>query len=161
MGISMQKIFIKLLMMLLVLAYLSACAIPHEPQKQVSTRPTREIQEQMAAILKSANSNEVIFILVPSPSNLISEKIMLASLAAGGTSNAIDQLTSILSSAKPSIVGITGSSNEINAITVKRTLEQLKDKSASGTVYLIADTKTQESLSALNQSMNIKLVFVE
>ena len=157
----MQKFLLKLLLALVILSFLNACTTSPETKDQAGTKIPPGTRAQMAAILKASGSNELLFIEVPSPSNFISEKIMLASLAAGGNSNAIDQLTSLLSSGKSTSVGITGKSNEINAITVKRTLERLKGKPASGTVYLIADTQTQQSLRALDQGMNIKLVFVE
>lgn len=157
----MQKSLLKLAMMLVILQFLNACAMSPEAHDHADANIPHGTQTQMAAILKASGSNELLFIEVPSPSNFISEKIMLASLAAGGTSNAIDQLTSLLSSGKSTSVGITGKSNEINAITVKRTLERLKGKPVSGTVYLIADSQTQQSLRALDQGMNIKLVFVK
>ena len=122
-------------MALLILSFVSACATSNGTQKQAAAKPPSKIQKQMATILAASGSKEMLFIEVPSPNNLISEKIMLASLAVGGSSTAIDQLRGILSYGKSITTGVTGKSHEINAITIKRTLEQLKDKPASGTVY--------------------------
>ena len=157
----MQKLLVHLLMALLVSSLISACATSPQTHKQAVAKSPSKIEKQMAAILAASGSNEMLFIEVPSPNNLISEKLMLASLVGGGSSTAIDQLKNVLSSGKNSTVGIVGKSQEINAITVKRTLEELKTKPASGTVYLITDVKTQKSLKALNQSADIKLVLIE
>lgn len=157
----MQKIFASLFTAILMTCFMGACTTSPQTQKRAVAKPPSKIEKQMAAILAASGSNEMLFIEVSSPNNLISEKIMLASLVRGGSSTGIDQLKNILSSGKNSTVGIVGKSQEINAITVKRTLEELQAKPASGTVYLITDAKTQESLKALNQSADIKLVLIE
>ena len=106
-----------------------------------------------------ANSREMFFIEVPRPDNLISEKIMLATLEICQPSTASEQLIQILSSGKNFQVGIIGKSQAINVITVKRALTETKGKPASGTVALIADSKEQEILDAANTNSNIKLIY--
>lgn len=99
------------------------------------------------------------FIDVPSPDNIISEKLMIASLEFG-SSTAIDALVEILSSEKPVMIGVVGDSDAVNAATAKAALKELKNKKTAGTVYLVADTKAREELHDLAQTVGIKLIVV-
>lgn len=45
-------------------------------------------------------------------------------------------------------------------MTVKQSLKNMAEKPAKGTVYLIADAKTESELAELNQNKNIKIVVI-
>lgn len=114
---------------------------------------------QMKEISAVSGPQNMYFIDVPSPDNIISEKLMIASLEFG-SSTAIDALVEILSSEKPVTIGVVGDSDAVNAATVKAALKELKNKKTAGTVYLVADTKAQEELHDLAQTVGIKLIVI-
>lgn len=117
--------------------------------------------KQMAAIIVAADSREMFFMEVSSPDNLIAEKLMLATLSAGSSSTAIDQLAQLLLSGKALSVGVVGKSQAINVMTVKQTLKRINEKQASGTVFLVANKAEQESLMAANTNPTVKLIIVD
>ena len=144
---------------LAVISLLSACATDGS-SKQVSNKPLTEIEKQMSQIMAASASQEMFFVEVASPNNVISEKIMLASIALGDGSAAINQLSELLKKNAVIHIGIVGKSQSINIMTVKESLKKLAGKPAKGTVYLIADTKTKEELITFNQNQNVSIVVV-
>lgn len=134
-----------------VMIFASGCAttgaMPGVPAKD------RQIREIYAA----SRLESMYFVQVPSPDNVISEKLMITTLAFG-SSTAIDALVKIFSSGNPATIGVIGESDGVNAATVKITLEQLKNKKATGTIYLVADEKTRDELNDLAQTVGIKLI---
>jgi len=116
---------------------------------------------QVDIISDVANTDSLYIVTAPSPNNFISEKIMLAALATGDTSRAMAQLMDMLITNQLRAIGITGESDAINAATVKGALKKRQDKTASGTIYLIADKDTQQELTAINQNKAIQLFFID
>lgn len=151
---------LRFILILIVTSVVTACATDGNGGRQVSNKPLTEIERQMADIMATSKLREMIFIEVPSPNNLISEKLMLATMALGEGSTAVDALNEILKKGSPIHVGVVGKSQAINVITVKQSLKNMAGKPAKGTVYLIADAKAKEELVALNQNKNVNIVVV-
>lgn len=85
---------------------------------------------------------------------------MLASLAAGAGSNAMDELTRFLSSGKSAEIGVAGKSSAVNAATVRGALEQLAGKPSSAKLYVVADADTRDSLQDVARKAGVQLVIV-
>lgn len=157
----MKKITLNLTLALLFSYLVAGCSTMNDGTTKTVQKKQSPYAQQMAVIMEAANSREMFFMEVPSPNNLISEKLMLASLSMGDSSTAIDQLVHLLSSGKTLSVGIVGKSQAINVMTVKRALEKTNGKQASGSVFLVADDTYQQSLMATNTNPDVKLVFVD
>lgn len=151
-----RSIFLSINVLLTTLT--TACSTTGNGSQHSLFQSNNIVQEQMAAITKESGAAEMFFIEVPSPNNIISEKLMLATLATGMRSNVIDQLVELLSLNKNLIIGVVGESQSINTATVKRAMEDAKKKAASGTIFLVGNEQTQATLNALAVRNNLKFV---
>lgn len=156
----MKRMTANLILILCLSVLIAGCSTTNNMANNGQKRPNPYAQ-QMAVIMAAADSREMFFIEVSSPDNLISEKIMLATLEIGQPSTAVDQLVQLLSSGKGLLIGIVGKSQAINIVTVKRALAETKGKSVAGTVALIADSKEQVVLNTANPNPDIKLIYAD
>jgi len=148
---TMKTLTLATALSIFILIFASGCATTG------AMRGVPAQDRQMREIYAASGLKSIYFIAVPSPANVISEKLMAASLAFG-SSTAIDALVEVFSKGNPVTIGVIGESDAINAATVKVTLEHLKNKRAAGTLYLVADTKTRDELHDLAQTAGIKLI---
>lgn len=118
-----------------------------------------ETEKQMNHIYAATKVKTIYFIDVPSPNNIISEKIAVATMALEG-SKAVDALDAFLKKNALVHIGIIGKSQAINVATVKQSLKNMANKPAQGTVYLIAGESEKSELDALNNNKNISIVVV-
>lgn len=157
----MKTTILKLTFALLFSSLLAGCSTTNSTAPGTARKHQNPYAKQMAAIMVAADSREMFFMEVSSPDNLIAEKLMLATLSAGSSSTAIDQLAQLLLSSKALSVGVVGKSQAINVMTVKQTLKKINEKQASGTVFLVASKAEQKSLMAANTNPTVKLIIVD
>ena len=138
----------------------SGCVSDSGGSPQVSSKAVTDITKQMTYILAASKSTKMYFMEVPSPNNFLSEKIMLARIALGDGSTAIDQLAELLEKDAVGPIGIVGDSQDINVMTVKKSLKKVAGKHVKGTIDLIANAKIKEELMTLNQNQNVRIVVV-
>ena len=150
----------RFIVLLAMFKLLTACATSVDGTKQSTPKFKGAITQQMSEILAAAESKELIFIDVPSAKNIISEKIMLAAIASGETTLAMEQLISLLQRNTSIQIGVVGKSQAINIMTIKQALKKLASKPVNGVVFVIGDAKAKEELSAANQHRNISVVVV-
>lgn len=148
------------ILILATMSIFSGCASDSGGSQQVSSKAVTGITKQMTYILAASKSTKMYFMEVPSPNNFLSEKIMLATIALGDGSTAIDQLAELLEKDAVGPIGIVGDSQDINVMTVKQSLKKIAGKHAKGTIYLIADAKIKEELMTLNQELNLNIIVV-
>lgn len=156
----MKTNFTRSILILAAMSIFSGCASDSGGSQGVSSKPVTDITKQMAHILAASKSTTMYFMEVPSPNNFLSEKIMLATMALGDGSTAIDQLAVLLEKDAHGPIGIVGDSQAINVMTVKQSLKKVAGKHAKGTIYLIANAKIKEELMTLNQEPNLNIIVV-
>lgn len=148
---KLQPITIISIMLLLF----TACAIDG------ASKPFSETEKQMNYILAIAKAKPNYFIEVPSPNDIISEKLMLVAMAIdGGGSTAVEALDDYLKMNLEIHIGIVGRSQAINVMTIKQSLKNMAKQSAKGTIYVIANDKEKYELEAINKNSNINLVVI-
>lgn len=151
----------RFILMFAMIKLLTACATNGDNKQQSTLHPNPEIAQQMADIYALGTSKEILFMEIPSANNIISEKIMLAVIAAGESSLSIEQLSTLLQKQIHMQIGIVGKSLAINTMTIKQTLKKLASKPANGVLYLVGNAKTKEELSAFNQHKGIAVVVLD
>lgn len=154
----MKKTSLRLTLTTILFSLATGCSTATKSSGQKRQNP---YAEQITAIMKVTESTEMYFIEVPIAGNLISDKLMLATLEVGPSTTAIHQLVQLLSSGREPSIGILGKSQAINVATVKRALLDTKDKLVAGTIILVANSKQQDMLGAANTQNDIKLVYVD
>lgn len=153
--------FTRFVVLLAMIKFLTACATNSNDKPKPALHHNPKIAQQMADIYAVGTSKEMLFLEVPSANNIISEKIMLALIAAGESSPSIEQLSALLQKQTHMQIGIVGKSLATNTMTIKQTLKKLASKPANGVLYLIGNVKTKEELSAFNQHKGIAVVVLD
>lgn len=155
----MKKTILRLTLSTLLFSLVTGCYTSTKSSAQKRPNP---YADQMISIMEITDSTDLYFLEVPSPGNLISEKLMLATFEMGQSTVAIDQLVQLLSSGTELSVGILGKSQALNVATVKSALIKTKDKPvAATTIVLVANKKQQEILGNVNLHQDINLVYVD
>lgn len=155
----MKKTILRLTLSTLLFSLVTSC---YTSTKSSGQKRPKHYADQMTLILEITDSTDLYFLEVPSPGNLISEKLMLTTLEMGQSTLAIDQLVQLLSSGTELSVGILGKSQTLNVATVKSALIKTKGMPvAATTIVLVANKKQQEILGNVNTHQNVKLAYVD
>ena len=85
----MKKNILRLTLFTLLFSLVTGCYTSTKLSAQKRPNP---YSDQMRSIMEITDSTDLYFLEVPSPGNLISEKLMLATFEMGQSTVAIDQL---------------------------------------------------------------------
>lgn len=142
----------------LSLTTLVGCASPNSDRSGSSRSAPSSVQLQ--AIL-AATPEDVDFLIVPSASNALSNKLTQAALASGSGSTAVDTLYRQLTSGIKTVTGIVGDSPVLNRSTLKATLNKLKGQQTQGRVFIQADATEGAELVTLGETVGVQVVIVQ
>lgn len=143
----------KHILVLMLVSMLSACASTSSFDEQVE-------QLHQAAIAQGHRVEEMVFVRIPSAGNPISNGMILASLATGASSTAVEALTEVLiARPKNKPLGIIGDSHELNIATLKRALKDLPTSTDKPeySVYLNASSEQLADLQKIAEGKNIRV----
>lgn len=143
----------RLALLSIMLLLFTACA------SDKASKPLSEVQKQINYIYSKTKISDMYFIEVPSANNIISEKIMLAAIQLNGSAS-VDALDGVLKKNDFTHIGVVGRSMPTNVVTIKQSLKNMQNKSARGTIYVIANDKEKFELEAMNKNSNINLVVI-
>ncbi|MES9875207.1 MAG: hypothetical protein ABW146_19060 [Candidatus Sedimenticola sp. 6PFRAG7] len=116
------------------------------------------IIDQTSYILNQSSRKDIVILEVPSPENIISEKMTVSALELGARSTAVDYLVKLLAKDNDAVIGVVGRSPRLNKATVKSALKGLVNRSSSGTIYFITDTLYADDLLDIATKVNVTLI---
>lgn len=122
----------------------------------------RHVMEGITACMTAANQTEVRAMEVPASNNIISNKLLVASIPMNG-SNAVDALTVLLPKSDRKTLMIYSNDDEVAFVTLEAALSRLKSNagsSAKPVCYVGAQTYA-EQLMATAKSAGVLLVNVQ
>ena len=118
------------------------------------------IQQDLETIAKASNAPSKLYIVqVPAPSNIISEKMMLAAMGAGELTQTTQDIKNMLESDNAKQLGIIGESEAVNIATVKQAINAL-DRKVDATIYIVAKESDCNEIKTLVSQKGVNLVIL-
>lgn len=120
-------------------------------------------EKKIMAFNKISKSEESFIVPVPAPNNVISRKIMLATLKAGVSSNAIDSLVKLLELDKAIpivVISDKRGSDDITAATIESAFQRIQKIKPKATLYFVGEEKYGIPLQSKAQAVQINYKFI-
>jgi len=145
-----MKSRIGLVLVLLISLFLTACA---------TTGGGNDQQQRFAAI--ASKYPESTIVVVEGAGNMISTKMVLASLKAGAGSTTSDAILKLLSNRSSKFpVAVTGADDSLTAATLERAMLDGKGKISGSKAVFVGSLEYREQLSKVASESGVQLEFV-
>jgi hypothetical protein len=141
----MKNHLLKICSIIFPLLLLAACA-------------TTSVNSRIGALAKKYP--DVLIVEVQSSSNLISNKLILASIKAGANTTTSDAIVNLLSKKTVNPIAVVGEDDSLSAATLERALEAGKGKISGSRVVFVGNPEYKNSLAKAANNSGVSFDFI-
>lgn len=158
-----MKIYKLLLIVSILFISLMGCAANSKLNTSEEMHYQSLEEKKILVFNKISKSEESFIVSVPAPNNIISRKIMLATLKTGVSSNAIDSLVKLLELGTVTpIVVISGErgSDDITAATIESAFQRIQNIKPKATLYFVGEEQYGIPLQSKAKAIQVNYKFI-